>query len=110
MEHHAGVESLLNWIKRECMTQIQTAHSWSELHQVMQANGLELRERGQGLIITDGAGIGVKASSVSRDFSKAKLEQRYGIFENQSRSHPSPKQTTFKKLGIAKIGQKPPPR
>ena len=110
MEHHAGVESLLNWIKRECMTQIETAQSWSELHQVMQENGLELRQRGQGLIITDGAEIGVKASSVSRDFSKAKLEQRYGIFESQTRSHPSPKHNTFKKPGVAKVGHKPPPR
>ena len=110
MEHHAGVESLLGWIKRECMTQIQNAQSWAELHQVMQENGLELHERGQGLVITDGAELGVKASSVSRDFSKAKLEQRYGVFESQTRSHTAAKQQTSKRPGVAKIGQKPPPR
>lgn len=82
MEHHAGVESLLGWIKRECTAQIQGSQSWSELHQIMQGNGLELRERGQGLVIIDGAGLGVKASSVSRDFSKTKLEKRLGAFES----------------------------
>jgi len=110
MEHHAGVESLLGWIKRECMTQIQNAQSWSELHHVMQEHGLELRERGQGLVITDGAELGVKASSVSRDFSKAKLEKRYGVFESQIRNYLVAKQQSSKRPGIAKIGRKPPPR
>ena len=46
MERHAGVESLLGWIKRDCYDQIQGAQSWAELHQVMRTNGLELHERG----------------------------------------------------------------
>ena len=110
MEHHAGVESLLGWIKRECMAQIQAAQSWTELHQVMQENGLELRERGQGLIITDGAGIGVKASSVSRDFSKSKLEKRYGIFKPQTHTQSVTKLNALKRPGVVRVSQKPPPR
>lgn len=81
MEHHAGIGSLLNWIKSECLEQIQGATNWSELHHVMQRHGLELREQGRGLVFVDGSGVGVKASSVSRDFSKQKLEQRLGVFE-----------------------------
>ncbi|HGU7323854.1 TPA: TraI/MobA(P) family conjugative relaxase [Legionella pneumophila] len=81
MEHHAGIGSLLNWIKSECLEQIQGATNWSELHRVMQRHGLELREQGRGLVIIDGSGVGVKASSVSRDFSKQKLQQRLGVFE-----------------------------
>jgi hypothetical protein len=80
MERHAGIESLLGWIKRECLGQIQDAQSWAELHQVLRDNGLEIRERANGLIVTDGQTT-VKASSVSRDLSKAKLEARLGAFE-----------------------------
>ena len=113
MERHAGVQSLLGWIKRECVDQIKGAQSWAELHAVMQSNGLVLQERGNGLVITDGAGVGVKASSVARELSKAKLEQRFGAFEAlparaasvaaaQARRNQSPP--------VAKVGSKPPPR
>jgi Relaxase/Mobilisation nuclease domain/Large polyvalent protein-associated domain 7 len=80
MERHAGIESMLGWIQRECLGQLQSAHSWAEMHQVLADNGLEIRERANGLIITDGQ-ITVKASSVSRDLSKGKLEARLGAFE-----------------------------
>ena len=80
MERHAGIESLIGWIKRECLGQLQNAQSWAELHQFVRDNGLEIRERANGLVITDGRTM-VKASSLSRDLSKAKLEARLGAFE-----------------------------
>jgi hypothetical protein len=80
MEHHAGVESLLGWIQRECMAQIRGASSWDALHRVMHSNGLELHARGNGLVITALDGTSVKASSVGRDCSKAQLEARLGAF------------------------------
>jgi hypothetical protein len=81
MERHAGIESLLGWIRRECLEQLQGAQSWAELHQVLRDNGLEIRERGNGLVIADAAGTMVKASSVARELSRAKLEARLGAFE-----------------------------
>jgi hypothetical protein len=81
MERHAGVDSLLGWVKRECAADMQAAQSWEALHQVMQDNGLVLRERGNGLVIQAVDGLAVKASSIEREFSKAKLEERLGIFE-----------------------------
>jgi hypothetical protein len=84
MENAGGIESLLGWIKRECLDQIWGARSWKELHQVMHENGLELRERANGLVITGQAGKMVKASSVARELSKAKLEARLGRFEPSS--------------------------
>ena len=89
MEHHAGVESLLGWIQRECLDQIQGAQSWTQLHQVTQANGLSLRERGNGLVFVAEDGTTVKASSVRRDYSRNKLEARFGPFE------PSPERSTM---------------
>ena len=81
MERRAGVESLLGWIRRECLGAIETAQSWSELHQVLRANGLELRVRGNGLVIAAGEEAVVKASSISRELSGKKLEARLGPFE-----------------------------
>lgn len=113
MERHAGVESLLGWIKRECAEQIKGAQSWAELHEVMRSNGLELRERGNGLVITDGAGLGVKASSVARELSKAKLESRFGAFEARAAQGPSVAVVEARRRQappVEKIGRKPPPR
>ena len=113
MERHAGVESLLGWIKRECADQIKSAQGWAELHQVMRNNGLELRERGNGLVLTDGAGVGVKASSVARELSKAKLEERFGAFEGSTIRSASAASVNAKRAQAPRVpraGEKPPPR
>jgi len=86
MEHHAGVESLLGWIQRECLEQLQAATSWTELQQVLKDHGLELRERGNGLVIANEAGLMVKASSVLRTFSKNQLVNKFGEFTPASAS------------------------
>lgn len=88
MEHQAGIESLLGWIKRTCADQIQAAQSWQELHAVLSRNGLELRERGNGFVFTSDSGVSVKASSVDRAFSKAKLESRFGAFLPMAQRQP----------------------
>lgn len=112
MEQHAGIESLITWMRRECLEQVQGAKSWTELHQVLHENGLELRERGNGLVITDQAGTMVKASTVARDLSKGKLEERLGAFENQQRQaralhkQGNPLQ---RKPGVGLVGRRPPP-
>ena len=81
MERHAGVESLVGWIKRECLEEIKAAQSWTELHEALQANGLELRAKGNGFVIEAGDGTQGKASTVARELSKPKLEARFGPFE-----------------------------
>ncbi|MET0028520.1 MAG: TraI/MobA(P) family conjugative relaxase [Candidatus Thiodiazotropha sp.] len=81
MECHAGIESMIGWIKRECLGDIKAAQSWKELHQVMHDNGLELRARGNGLVVVADDDVTIKASTLGRDFSKPKLEARFGPFE-----------------------------
>ena len=113
MERHAGVESLLGWIKRECANLMTRAQSWPELHEVMRSNGLELRERGNGLVIVDGAGVGVKASSVARELSKGKLEGRLGTFKAATVQAASPAAVKARRTQappIEKVGRMPPPR
>ncbi|MGJ0637223.1 TraI/MobA(P) family conjugative relaxase [Xenorhabdus bovienii] len=112
MERHSGVESLLGWVKRECLESIRSSQNWAELHQVVQKNGLELRESGNGLIITDAQGVSVKASSVSREFGKGRLEKKLGPFEKPKRKNQQSARKTLHshKPAIAKVGQQPPPR
>lgn len=80
MERQAGVESVLGLVRRECHAQMRDAASWQELHGVLLVHGLALRERGNGLVIVAADGTAVKASSVHRDCSKARLEARLGPF------------------------------
>lgn len=80
MERHAGIESLLGLVRRGCHAQMRDAASWQELHGVLLAHGLVLRERGNGLVILAQDGTAVKASSVHRDCSKGRLEARLGSF------------------------------
>src|SRR5690606_11359140 len=84
MERAAGIESLLGWIKRECLPQIRSAQSWAELHLAFHHTGLVLREWGNGLVIENNDGLAVKASSISRDLSRAKLVARLGPFAPSS--------------------------
>lgn len=78
MEHAAGIESLLGWVQRECLKDLAEATSWSELNAVLQQHGLQVKKQGNGLIFQDSSGVAIKASSVSRDFSKARLEAKFG--------------------------------
>ncbi len=83
MEAHAGVESLIGWIQRECQVQIEAATSWTDLKDVLRAHGLEVRRRGNGLVFADADGLMVKASSISRRCSKDALEARLGPFPDE---------------------------
>ncbi len=81
IETKAGVESLIGWIKRECLDEIKCADSWQELHKTLERNGLEIKERGNGFVFKSNNGIAVKASSVDRSLSKGNLIKRLGEFE-----------------------------
>ncbi|MGX9221688.1 TraI/MobA(P) family conjugative relaxase [Massilia varians] len=91
MKHHAGIESLLGWIQRGCKAQMEQAQSWEQLHAVLSAHGLHLHPRANGLVLTAQDATTIKASSVGREFSKPKLEQRLGPFQ------PAPEQEVTQK-------------
>ena len=97
LEQHAGVESLVGWIKRECLDEIKGAASWAELHQVMRDNGLALRARGNGLVIEAGDGTIIKASTLARDLSKPALEKRLGTFEASPERQAAPARRNYQK-------------
>lgn len=80
IEARTGVESLLGWIKREALTEIKDADNWQDLHQVLARHGLEIKERGNGLVLVANNSVAVKASSVDRSLSKGNLTRRLGAF------------------------------
>ena len=57
---------------------LDASASWDELSQQLNAVGLRLERRGQGLVITDGH-TAVKASRVARACAMSRLEARFGV-------------------------------
>ncbi|MFO8834978.1 TraI/MobA(P) family conjugative relaxase [Legionella pneumophila serogroup 1] len=80
MEHHSGIESLINWIKRNCKEKIEVASSWKEVHSILAEHGLMIHIKANGFVFCNVQGLTVKASSISRTFSKKNLESSLGPF------------------------------
>lgn len=85
-EIHSGVESFKTWIREEVSESVKKAleegRSWEELHKTLGAYDLELVERGNGMVVSSrSSNYHVKASDVSRDLSKGKLEKKLGEFQ-----------------------------
>ena len=68
---------------RDVLLQInRRSSSWEELHAGFALYGVELRKRGNGLVFRDrDTGTMEKASTVDRELSRKKLEEKYGPFE-----------------------------
>lgn len=82
MESQTGIESFCSYVK-ERKAIIQNAKSWQELHQKLAEEGIAIKLHGNGLIFQSlgKEKYSVKASTVDRSFSKAKLEKRLGKFQ-----------------------------
>lgn len=89
MESHSGVESLLGWVKRECSVALSSAQSWDAVHEIMRSHSLVMKTQGNGLVIVDEHGVGIKASSVARSLSKPSLEKRLGAFVDDAKTKAS---------------------
>ncbi|QOJ24442.1 MAG: relaxase/mobilization nuclease domain-containing protein [Gammaproteobacteria bacterium] len=92
IETRTGVESLLVWIKRECLDELKQPDNWQDLHQALARHGLEIKERGNGFVLVANNGTAVKASSVDRSLSKGNLTQRLGAFVQNEHSTQSSQQ------------------
>ncbi|MFO9570995.1 TraI/MobA(P) family conjugative relaxase [Legionella pneumophila serogroup 1] len=80
MERHSGIESLINWMKRHCKEKIEAARSWKDIHCILAEHGLMIRAKANGFVFCNVQGLTVKASSISRSFSKKNLESKLGYF------------------------------
>ena len=89
MEAHTFHESFESYVlknKKALLTGIDKAKDWHDVHAVFTAHDLRLKERGAGLIISQGKNS-IKASTLHRSCSKAALESRFGKFKARSRDH-----------------------
>ncbi|MEO9231575.1 MAG: TraI/MobA(P) family conjugative relaxase [Devosia sp.] len=82
-EAHAGIETLIGFIKREAAPSIHAAKSWQELHSALSDHGLTMKQRGAGIVIGNGT-LWVRASQCDRSFSFKSLADRLGAFEKAS--------------------------
>ena len=86
VEAQSGIETLIGYAARELAPAMRQATSWQELHDAAAEHGLEVRQRGAGLVIGEpDSGIWAKASNVGRDLSMKALTDRLGPFQPSER-------------------------
>jgi hypothetical protein len=81
----SGVEPLVERVRTHA-ADLRAAVSWQALHERLQADGLRIERKGQGLVITDSEHQ-VKASRVHRELSFVRLEQRLGRYQSIVQEH-----------------------
>ncbi len=62
---------------------LKVASSWSNVHSALAAKGMRYELKGSGALLWVGDNA-VKASSVGREFSRKRMEERFGPFEERS--------------------------
>ena len=80
IEAMTGEQSLLSWIRKECLPTLKAADSWEAFHRELAKAGLSLKLQNNGVNFVAASGECVKGSGVDRSFSKKALEKRLGVF------------------------------
>ncbi len=83
IEALAGEQSLLSWIRRECLPALKAADSWESFHRELAKAGLSIKLQNNGVNFVAASGECVKGSGVDRSFSKSALEKRFGAFQSR---------------------------
>jgi hypothetical protein len=106
IEAMTGQQSLLSWVRGECLNDLLKADSWDRLHEIAGTFGLSVKLRGNGLVFTDGGGASVKGSDVGADFKKSALEKRLGGFRPAAdNSAPAKPGTGYDKKPLGGTGE-----
>ena len=84
IEAQTGQESFESYAKRhrpEIMPALEQAQTWQDAHEILKAHGLGIKPHGNGLVIKDLHGEhAIKASTLDRNLSAKKLQERFGEF------------------------------
>jgi len=95
-EKASGTKSFLSWVKENCASQVLSAKSWKQVHSSLLLQGVALKKRGNGLVFQSAdKNYSVKASSVDREFSFSKLQDRFGPYVESK--HPALEGAGYKK-------------
>ncbi len=81
IEALTGEQSLLSWIRQECLPALKAADSWESFHRELAKAGLAIKIQNNGVNFVAASGECVKGSGVDRSFSKGALEKRIGAFQ-----------------------------
>ena len=82
IEAQSGIETLTGYAAREVAPAMRSASSWQALHDAAAEHGLQVRQRGAGLVIGDpDLDLWAKCSNVGRDLSSKALTDRLGPFQ-----------------------------
>lgn len=79
LEAFTSIGSFVGFIRENFLDDILKAQNWQELHLKLNKKGIVIQQKGNGLVFTNGT-LYVKASSVSREISKNRLEKKLGKF------------------------------
>jgi hypothetical protein len=111
MEAHSGTGNFLSYVRKTAIPILSGAQSWETLHRDLAQVGLSLRLKGNGLIVLDHTGtVAVKANTIAHDFSKAKMEKRFGAFAasntlpklaNHPKQHMEKPQAAYQKTALS---------
>ncbi|REL39135.1 hypothetical protein DYD21_04040 [Rhodohalobacter sp. SW132] len=74
------------------------AKNWKSFDDILAGQGLWVESKGAGMVVTDGA-MSIKASSVGRDFSRGKLEKKFGESLSKYEEHRELKVDVKKGIG-----------
>lgn len=84
-EAHSGQQSFNSYVKERkafILKSLDEARSWQEFHEALAQVGIEVRLRGNGCSIKDRhSNTAIKASRLDRNFTKSKLEGRFGLYQ-----------------------------
>ena len=87
IEVHQGLESFASYIREHIASNLiqkisEAGIQWQEVHALLGSYGVQMRERGAGLIFSHlEAPLFVKASAIDPSFSKKRIESVLGKFE-----------------------------
>ncbi|HGA7692105.1 TPA: TraI/MobA(P) family conjugative relaxase [Salmonella enterica subsp. enterica serovar Virchow] len=82
IEAQSGIETLTGYAAREVAPALRAATSWQELHDAAAEHGLQVHQRGAGLVIGDPElKLWAKCSNAGRDLSMKALTDRLGPFQ-----------------------------
>lgn len=107
MERQTGQEAFVSFVKRECLGILNSATTWNELHEGLAVFGVSVKLRGNGLVFAC-ENTTAKASTVGREFTKSKLEKRFGAFRSADTPLPLPeKHYTAAPIGLSEKKKDP---
>ena len=88
-ENATGAKSAERVAIESAADALKAVSSWSDVHAALTAKGMRYEQKGSGALLWVGD-TAVKASSVGREFSRKRMEERFGPFEARP-SDSSPK-------------------